>query len=161
MKRIICLTFLLISILAPSSVNLGFNVGDIAPPLNLEGIQTRDLAGRYTLIKFWQSTCPPCREEIDGFKDFYSRSRGDMNIVFIAVNKDEWVLNKYLDETGLAKHLPVYFDRGRVNGRAYGLKRTPTTFLLDERGVILSRWTGAADWKEVNSEDFTEFSPDE
>ncbi|GLI54531.1 thioredoxin [Propionigenium maris DSM 9537] len=156
MKKLICLTFLLISILAPSSgVTLGFNEGNMAFPLNLEGLD--DIrSGRYTLIKFWQSTCPPCREEIEGFKDFYSRSSEEMNIIFIAVNKDEGVLNTYLRETGLDKDIPVYFDRGRKNTRTYGLRRTPTTFLLDERGVIVSRWTGATKWDEVDAADLIE-----
>lgn len=156
MKKLICLTFLLISVLAPSSgVTLGFNEGNMTFPLNLEGLD--DIrSGRYTLIKFWQSTCPPCREEIEGFKDFYSRSSEEMNIIFIAVNKDEGVLNTYLRETGLDKDIPVYFDRGRKNSRAYGLRRTPTTFLLDERGVIVSRWTGATKWDEVDAADLIE-----
>ncbi len=153
MKKLICLTFLLISVLAPSSgVTLGFNEGNMAPPLNLEGLPKK-ISGKYTLIKFWQSTCPPCREEIEGFKNFYFRSSEKMNIIFIAVNKDEEVLNTYLRESGLNKDIPVYFDRGRKNTRAYGLRRTPTTFLLDERGVIVSRWTGATKWDEVDAAD--------
>lgn len=153
MKKLICLIFLLISVLAPSSsVKLGFNVGDMAPPLSFEGLDNKSNAG-YTLIKFWQSTCPPCRREIEGFKDFYSRSRDELNIIFIAVDKDEEVLNAYLMETDLHKEIPVYFDRGRSNGRAYGLRKTPTTFLLDERGIILSRWTGASNWYEVDAAD--------
>jgi len=129
-------------------------VGDIAPLLKLEALDSRSFSGKYTLIKFWQSTCPPCLEEIEGFKDFYSRSRDEMNIVFIAVNRDKKVLNKYLVESGLDDHLPVYFDRGRINGRNYGLKRTPTSFLLDEMGVIVYKWTGGSDWSKVDAESF-------
>ncbi len=157
MKKLICLIFLLISVLAPSSgVILGFNEGDMAPPLSLEGLESKSSNGKYTLIKFWQSTCPPCREEIEGFKDFYSRSSEEMNIIFIAVNKDQEVLNTYLRESGLDKVIPVYFDRDRRNTRAYGLKRTPTTFLIDGRGVIVSRWTGPSKWDEVAAADLLE-----
>ncbi len=155
MKKLICLVFLIISVLAPSStVNLGSSEGDMAPPLNLAGLHNnKDSSGRYTLIKFWQSTCPPCRREIEGFKDFYSRSSEEMNIIFVAVNKDEGVLNAYLKETGLNKEIPVYFDNKRTNARAYGLRKTPTTFLMDENGIILSRWTGASKWEDITTAD--------
>lgn len=157
MKNIILFTLLLISTLSFSIEKVGSEEGDIAPILILENLDSKTILGKPTIVKFWQSTCPPCLEETSSLKRFYKNNKDDINLIYIAINKDADSLYDYLSEEKIYKDLPVYFDKERYNAGRYQVKRTPTTFILNERGIITYRWSGIVDWDKVTVDKLKSF----
>jgi len=80
-----------------------------------------------------------------------------VNLVYISVNRDEKVFKDYMKKSQLEKYLPVYYDRNRTTWKRFKLDRTPTTFILDERGVIINKWTGYINWNSVRPGDLRTF----
>lgn len=92
-------------------------------------------------------------QEKDSLKSFYEKNKKDVNLIYLSVNRDEKVLKEYLEESQLDKYIPVYYDRDRLNWTEYGLNRTPTTIILDDKGIIVDKWTGPRDWTKISYDD--------
>jgi peroxiredoxin len=117
-----------------------------------ERVAARDLAGKVVVVKFWATDCPICLKEMPDMARTYLRHRG-RGLEFIAVAMQHDPPN-YVIRYAEANRLPfkVVLDPTRELARAYGdVKATPTTFVIDKRGRIVSRTEGAADVAKFNA----------
>ncbi len=125
---------------------VGINVGDVAPnfltyttegePLLLE-----DLRGQTVLLNFWATWCGPCRIEMPQFQQAYDEHRDD-GFVIVAVNnrESEDQILGFQEELGLT--FPLALDaRGDIQNQ-YALQSYPSTYLINEDGVIVERHLG-------------------
>jgi len=106
--------------------------------------------GRVTLVNFWSTTCTVCMEEmpllIETYRDFHERGF-DVVAVAMPYDRPDWVVD-YSRRNALPFKVAIDFDGG-VN-RAFGLiDATPTSFLIDARGKIVSRIVGAPDFEKL------------
>lgn len=111
-----------------------------------ERIAARDLAGKVVIVKFWATDCPVCVKEMPDMARTYVRYR-DRGLEFIAVAMQHDPPN-YVIRYAEANRLPfkVALDPMRELAKAYGdVKLTPTTFVIDKRGNIVSRTQGETD----------------
>jgi peroxiredoxin len=111
-----------------------------------ERIAARDLVGKVVIVKFWATDCPVCVKEMPDMVRTYVRYR-DRGLEFIAVAMQHDPPN-YVIRYAESNRLPfkVALDPMRELAKAYGdVKLTPTTFVIDRRGNIVSRTQGAAD----------------
>jgi len=114
------------------------DVGGAAPEFRLpetggEVVALSDLRGKKVLLNFWGTWCPPCREELPTLTRF-AREHPEVAVLGLAVDSGN------LDTLRKAKeHYGIGFSVLRsddVVQQAYGVKRLPTTFLLDEQGLV-------------------------
>ena len=122
----------------------------MAPDFELGGIDgiTHELStyrGRYVVLNFWASWCPPCKAEIPELVDFYEEGV-DNEPIILAVNQtvsegsvdsirsfaEEWEMD-----------FPVLLDRRNDVHLLYGVRGIPTTFIIDPAGKVVRRRTGA------------------
>jgi cytochrome c biogenesis protein CcmG, thiol:disulfide interchange protein DsbE len=133
--------------------------GDGAP------ISLADLQNRVTLLNFWGTWCPPCRQELPHIAELYQRFAGHKTFRLLAVScpaggqasdveslqEETAALLKRLD-----LELPTYYDPDDGTqvalDRLIALKGFPTTVLLDRRGVIRAVWEGYRDGAETEME---------
>jgi thiol-disulfide isomerase/thioredoxin len=103
-------------------------------------IKTDDLKSKFTLLVFYKSGCGPCEDTMAGltanYKDMVSKG---IKIVSIAADTDE----KVFKDTSSPHPWPdKYFDfegtKG-INFKNYAVIGTPTMYILDSKGIILSR----------------------
>ena len=91
---------------------------------------------KYILIDFWASWCNPCLKEIPHLKDLYDKyaSKG-FEIVSISIDEreDDWI--KKSEEVQLP--WPSYLDRNNI-AELYQVRVIPTTYLVDENGVLVA-----------------------
>lgn len=112
-----------------------------------------DVLGKATLVVFFFPTCPYCNAafpEIQKLHDAY-KDRG-LSTVWINVVPDE----EHLIAEWRARHgytVPILLGGRSVQGD-YKLVMTPTHYLLDSRGKVLSRHDGykAGDEKDLERE---------
>ncbi|MCK5313994.1 MAG: TlpA family protein disulfide reductase [Anaerolineales bacterium] len=131
----------------PASSNLDAEVslphqGFSAPDFSLETIHGEtvtlsELQGRPVIINLWASWCPPCRAEMPALQNVYEDYQ-DQGLVVLAVNAtdqdnlDEAI--EFAQEHWLT--FPVLLDVTGMVSRMYKLQSLPTTFFVDDTGVI-------------------------
>lgn len=103
-------------------------------------IKTADLKSKFTLLVFYKSGCGPCEETMLGLVDNYNEmvSKGIKIISFAAdteekVFKDTSLLHPWSD-----KYCDFQGAKG-INFKNYAVIGTPTMYVLDSKGIILSR----------------------
>jgi len=105
---------------------------------NLDGkaVTLSELQGRPVILNFWATWCAPCRIEMPEFQAIYE-NHPDGEISIIAVNLDEPVdrVTKFFrDDLGLT--FTALLDDGGVVADQYGVFIYPTTYFINEEGVV-------------------------
>ena len=121
-------------------------IGKTAPEFSLPdtagvAVSLCDFRGKYVLLDFWASWCPPCRREnpnvVKAFQDYK-----DKNFTIIGIsldnNKDKW-LKAIADDNLTWTHVSdlKYWDSEIP--ALYGVRGIPANVLLNPDGVIIAK----------------------
>jgi peroxiredoxin len=115
-----------------------------APDFNLQTltgdqIQLSALQGKVVIVSLWASWCVPCRAEMPALQKIYLANH-ERGLEILAVNStvQDSVADaqKFVDNLGLT--FPVGLDIDGSVSRRYLLQALPSTFIVDQRGVIQS-----------------------
>ncbi len=123
----------------------GPNVGDRALDFTLKTtagktVTLSELRGKKVILNFWATWCPPCKDEIPIFQEFHDKQKED--VTMLAVNIDpQYNVKQYEDNMGIT--FPVLLDEDDKINSAYDILTVPTTFIIDEKGVIIHKKVGA------------------
>ena len=108
-------------------------------------VSLKDYRGKLVFLNFWATWCKECRDEMPGMERLYREFKGQ-GLEIVAVN----VKDKRSDALAFIKELkltyPVMMDPQGEAGLLYGAWGMPATYLIDEKGIVLARMWGAADW---------------
>jgi peroxiredoxin len=126
------------SSLPPSSTNS-------APPFTLSDISNRsvslsDFKGKVVILDFWATWCPPCKREIPDFVLLQSQY-GSAGLQVIGIGLDEpSKLQAFAQQN--AMNYPILVGTEEVVARYGGIEGIPTTFVIDQSGVIRQKFEG-------------------
>jgi thiol-disulfide isomerase/thioredoxin len=116
---------------------------DFTLPSLTEGktVQLSDYKGKVILLDFWQTTCPPCQEELPVLQGLY-KEFADKGFVLLAVNlaEDRQKVADFLKRQSL--DIPVVLDTDGKVGDAYRIGGLPTTYLIGRDGKVLQYLRG-------------------
>jgi len=119
---------------------VGIRRGHIAADFTLPNLDNKseslwDYRGKKIILNFWSADCPPCREEMPDLNKYYLEEK-DENVVVLGVNLGQSldVAKGFIDKNGY--EFPVLVDPNNSIGYAYGIVYLPTTYIIDEEGVI-------------------------
>lgn len=120
------------------NISVGLDVGLKAPNFELENlhgekVQLSDFKGKKVMINFWATWCPPCKAEMPDMQKFYEQY-GDQ-VTILAINIDpEYDVKGFVQQMNIS--FPILLDDQDKVSSAYKILTIPTTFIIDEKGII-------------------------
>ena len=117
-----------------------------------EKITTASLRGKVVLVNFWATDCVTCVKEMPEITATYNKYRAKgFETIAVAMRHDppNYVLN-YAEKNKLP--FTVALDPMGELARAFGeVKLTPTTFVIDKRGNVVTRILGEPDFAKLHA----------
>ncbi len=120
-------------------------VGRMAPDFRLPTLdggsfQLSDQRGKPVVLNFWATWCGPCQRELPAIERAAEHYQ-DV-VVFAAVDQAETIqtVQRFAETMGLTITVPL--DGEQTVGERYSVMGLPTTYFIDEQGVIRSVWMG-------------------
>jgi thiol-disulfide isomerase/thioredoxin len=98
--------------------------------------------GKWVVVNFWATTCPPCIKEMPELSDFHNRHK-DHDAVVLGVNfediRESW-MRRFLDSVDVSYPILPW---GTSPATPFGLIiALPTTFIVSPGGTSVARYTG-------------------
>ena len=122
-------------------------VGSKAPDFTLESTDGKNvtlstLRGKYVIIDFWGSWCPPCIAGIPKMKSFYEKYKSKLEIVGVACREQSADVWQDAVKTYELPWINVYNDKLSDITPKYGIEGYPTKIVIDPEGTIVIRELG-------------------
>jgi DsbE subfamily thiol:disulfide oxidoreductase len=121
------------------------HLGYLAPDFELTGFDGRtvrlsEFRGKPVLLNFWATWCPPCRKEMPDLQSFHKQYGDKITVLGINWNDDPPEAMNFLHSFGITYQNVI--DRDGKVFVSYQLTAIPTSFWIDEAGVIRGFWLG-------------------
>lgn len=113
---------------------------------DIDGVQ-RDLAdyrGKWIVVNYWATWCPPCLEEIPELIHFHETHK-DKDAVVVGFNMEETstaTLSRFVEENMMSYPVVAMSKDMPLVGNIPGL---PTTYLIDPQGNTVAMKVGQVD----------------
>ena len=101
-------------------------------------ISLQSLRGKFVLLDFWATWCPPCRMSIPGTEKLYQKFHKDgFDVVGISLDEGGSALVRdFVKQNGMT--YPIIMGVKTTIPSDYGVSPIPSFFLIDKNGRI--RW---------------------
>lgn len=131
--------------------------GQPAPNISLstitgEHIRLSDYRGEKIIVNFWASWCPPCREEMQAFENYFNANRQNTRLLSVNMTNAEKNIGDvqaFLKRNELT--FPVLLDTQGKTGEAYQILTLPTSIFIDSSGIIRKKWIGPLDEETIHT----------
>ncbi len=134
--------------------------GRLAMPFGLKDpyektLYFQDLKGKFVILHFWASWCPPCLGELPEWIEL-ARKFQKTSLVWVAVSLDKnWNdVRKIFPKQELPPHVIFLLDSSHSVSDLYGAYQFPETFLIDSDRKIKMKWVGSQPWNGKESIEF-------
>jgi cytochrome c biogenesis protein CcmG, thiol:disulfide interchange protein DsbE len=155
MRMLRCLTVLLPSLLAAMALSAcnkraGLQIGDSIPNVTLTDFQGKsvtlpeDIKGKVALLRFWSIDCGFCDKQVLlSLEPLYQKYK-DRGFIPVAINESRIVATD--PRLTQFEHLtyPMLVDEYGLIAKRFGVIGLPTTFVIDEQGIVRDKLTGEA-----------------
>lgn len=112
--------------------------------LDGDPIRLADTAGEVIFLNFWASWCEPCKEEMPALQKLQDNF-GDQGVQVITITdpeegQSEEDVRAFLDQYNITLQAGLSSDPDLY--RAFGVEQIPTTFIIDQEGIVRFRHIG-------------------
>jgi thiol-disulfide isomerase/thioredoxin len=121
---------------SPSIASIGAPAPQIALPLVGGGQSDLEAdRGKVVLVNFWATWCEPCKAEMPGLQQLADELRDQpFRLYSVDLQEDAAQIEAFAQQY----HLDLYavIDEDGAATRAYGVRALPSTFLIDQNGIL-------------------------
>lgn len=131
-------------------------IGYKAPSFSLQGLDgetysLNDLNGRPVVINFWASWCSPCKAEAPELVKLYQKYGEQIEIYAVNLTANDSVSNAKAFANNYKFTFPVLLDEDAVAAQKYNIAPIPTTFFVNNEGIIEDIVLGLVDPQTLES----------
>ena len=98
--------------------------------------------GRWVVLNFFASWCPPCQQEEPNLVTWAYQHRGAGDAALIGVVYDDTTANARAFEQSAGARWPTVVDPGGQIALRYGVRGPPETFLISPTGTVAAHLDG-------------------
>ena len=148
--KLLLLGLLVAMTLSACNKHSGLQAGDPAPVVTLSDFNGNAVTlpeafkGKVVLVRFWALDCGFCdKEKLFALETFYQKYK-DRGFIPVAINESKFV--KTDERLKKFAHLtyPMLVDEYGLVAKKFGVIGLPTTFVIDEKGIVRKKMTGEA-----------------
>ncbi len=101
-----------------------------------------DYKGRWVLVNFWATWCPPCLEEIPDLVALHENKKNRLVVIGIAMDyQDPRQVLDFADQQMIS--YPIVLGDQRSTAEVGPVRGLPTTYLFDPNGKVVAYNVGA------------------
>ena len=94
-----------------------------------------DYRGKILFLNFWQTTCPPCVEELPDYMAFIEDQPEDVTWLTVNVEEEAQTIREFFAANDFLG-IPVVLDPDSTARYAYGVFAFPVSFVIDGEGLV-------------------------
>ncbi|MGM0437314.1 MAG: TlpA family protein disulfide reductase [Bacillota bacterium] len=145
-------SFTLVNFQQTSAAEIGTEVGKKAPNFTLKNMDNqevtlRELEGQKVFINFWASWCPPCKAEMPDIQKLYENYGEDIKIIAVNLEEEKTKIENYLENENL--DFTILLDKNKKVANQYLIRAIPTSYFLDENGIIIEKNLGVLSYDKM------------
>ena len=107
----------------------------------------QDYKGKWVLVNFWATWCPPCLEEMPDLQKLHEK-RKDVVVIGIAMEyKDPKYVLSFADD--LLVTFPIVLGDSKIAAQIGRIDGLPTTYLYNPQGKLAAHNVGALTYQSV------------
>jgi len=111
--------------------------------VNGKDVSLSDYRGKWVIVNYWATWCPPCKEEIPELIQFHDEHKDDLAVVLGVDLEDIDVnsLREFVDDSMIS--YPVLIGEGSEYLSELGpVPGLPTTYMVSPEGHVVARQVG-------------------
>ena len=117
-------------------------------------VSLSDYRGKKIILNLWATWCGPCIEEMPHIQEYYEEEADKDNVEVLAVNltsMDNGIdrVESFVEDYGLT--FPILMDESGQLGDQFQAIAIPTTYILNEDGLITKKLMGPMDREMISS----------
>ncbi len=101
------------------------------------------------LLAFWATWCRYCTKELPGLKAFINEHQDQIQVMAVVSGESRTAVKNYIQKKNI--NFPMLLDEDRKIWRQYLVRGTPTHFLIDRDGKVVTKRIGFAFKKDLEA----------
>jgi thiol-disulfide isomerase/thioredoxin len=142
------LLLLTLAVLATGSAASASSADFVLTDSNGRAHRLSDYRGKWVIVNFWATWCPPCLDEIPDLVAL-KESRKDIQILGVAMEfQDSKQVLQFAE--GMFVNYPIIFGERKDADQLGSVPGLPTTFLYNPKGKLVKRQVGKITRKQID-----------
>ncbi len=110
---------------------------------DMQGKQQRlqDYRGKWVLVNFWATWCPPCLEEVPDLVSLHeAHKKTDLVVIGVALDSSEKSVREFIDKRHVS--YPIVLGDYELAAQVGEVEVLPTTYMYNPQGELVSYQQG-------------------
>lgn len=136
----------LIALFLMFATSIAANANELTPAPNFKlpsfksDVSLSAYRGKVVYVDFWASWCEPCRKSFPWMSEIQERYGNNLKVIAINLDQERAPAMEFLKK--LQPKFTIAFDPSAKVAEAYRVKGMPSSYLIDQRGRIVTEHVG-------------------